>query len=212
MFDAPELPALQASYDFAMAHPFDETPPGFRATLALIFLVITVGAGIDLVLDDHQTVWSGHFLFEAGLVLFSLGAFGYLAAGWLRSQEEVRALETVVAMSQDERDAWRDRASEVLEGLSRAVHEQFDRWELTEAERDTALMLLKGHSHKRIGTLTDRSDRTVRQHAVAVYRKAGLAGRSELSAFFLEDLLPPEPESVDRPEGRAGAAATGDAG
>jgi hypothetical protein len=32
---------------------------------------------------------------------------------------------------------------------------------------------------------------TVRQHAVAVYRKSGLAGRAELSAFFLEDLLLP---------------------
>jgi hypothetical protein len=29
----------------------------------------------------------------------------------------------------------------------------------------------------------------VRQQSLAVYRKAGLAGRAELSAFFLEDLL-----------------------
>lgn len=37
------------------------------------------------------------------------------------------------------------------------------------------------------------SERTARQQALAVYRKAGLAGRAELSAFFLEDLLlPPE--------------------
>ncbi len=31
----------------------------------------------------------------------------------------------------------------------------------------------------------------MRQHAVAVYRKSGLSGRAELSAFFLEDLLLP---------------------
>jgi hypothetical protein len=31
----------------------------------------------------------------------------------------------------------------------------------------------------------------VRQQAIAVYRKSGLAGRAELSAFFLEDLLLP---------------------
>ena len=56
-------------------------------------------------------------------------------------------------------------------------------------------MLLKGHSHKRIARLTERSDRTVRQHAVAVYRKAGLAGRSELSGFFLEGLFSPASEA-----------------
>jgi hypothetical protein len=31
----------------------------------------------------------------------------------------------------------------------------------------------------------------VRQHAGVVYQKAGLGGRAELSAFFLEDLLLP---------------------
>jgi hypothetical protein len=35
------------------------------------------------------------------------------------------------------------------------------------------------------------SERTVRQQALALYRKAGVAGRAELSAFFLEDLLLP---------------------
>ena len=35
------------------------------------------------------------------------------------------------------------------------------------------------------------SERTVRQQALAVYAKSGLAGRAELAAFFLEDLLLP---------------------
>ena len=53
------------------------------------------------------------------------------------------------------------------------------------------MFLLKGYSHKQIAALTERSERTVRQHAVSVYRKSGLGGRAELSAFFLEDLLLP---------------------
>ena len=53
-------------------------------------------------------------------------------------------------------------------------------------------MLLKGHGHKEIAALTGRSERTVRQHAGVVYEKAGLAGRAELAAFFLNDVvLPP---------------------
>jgi DNA-binding NarL/FixJ family response regulator len=53
-------------------------------------------------------------------------------------------------------------------------------------------MLLKGYGHKEIAGLTGRSERTVRQHAGAAYEKAGLAGRAELAAYFLNDLMLPE--------------------
>ena len=94
---------------------------------------------------------------------------------------------------QAERDAWRMRAERALEGLGRAVDEQFDAWQLTPAEREVALFLLKGRGHKQIAAATGRSERTVRQHAVAVYQKSGLQGRAELAAFFLEDLVVPAP-------------------
>ena len=35
------------------------------------------------------------------------------------------------------------------------------------------------------------SERTIREQARALYRKSGLSGRAELSAYFLEDLLLP---------------------
>jgi DNA-binding NarL/FixJ family response regulator len=74
------------------------------------------------------------------------------------------------------------------------VNRQFAGWGLTGAEREVAMLLLKGLSHKEIAARTARSERTVRQHAVALYRKAGLAGRAALAAFFLGDLtLPAEP-------------------
>jgi hypothetical protein len=52
-------------------------------------------------------------------------------------------------------------------------------------------MLLKGYGLKEIAALTTRSERTVRQHASVVYDKAGLAGRAELAAYFLKDLMLP---------------------
>jgi DNA-binding NarL/FixJ family response regulator len=38
------------------------------------------------------------------------------------------------------------------------------------------------------------SETTIRQQALAIYRKAGVRNRSDLSAFFLEDLLLPAAE------------------
>jgi DNA-binding NarL/FixJ family response regulator len=57
-----------------------------------------------------------------------------------------------------------------------------------------ALLLLKGLSHKEVAGLREVSETTVRQQARAIYRKAGLSGRHDLAAFFLEDLLGPRGE------------------
>ena len=59
------------------------------------------------------------------------------------------------------------------------------------AEREVALLLLKGLSHREIAAVRAVSERTVREQARSLYAKAGLTGRAALSAFFLEDLLAP---------------------
>lgn len=159
-----------------------------QAVLALVFLVIVTGGIVDLILDQPTTLLSGHVLFEVGMVLVSLGAATYLAAGWLRALRSQRELETTLGRREAERDAWRERAGRALAVLGDAIGDQFRSWGLTPAERETALMLLKGYSHKGIARRTQRSERTVRQHAVSVYRKAGLAGRAELAGFFLGDV------------------------
>ena len=51
---------------------------------------------------------------------------------------------------------------------------------LSPAEREVGLLLLKGLSLKEVAETRQTSERTVRQQALAVYRKAGLAGRAEL--------------------------------
>ena len=91
-----------------------------------------------------------------------------------------------------EAQQWREEARNALEGLGAAIDREFAKWSLTEAERDVALLLLKGLSHKEIAAARHTSEGTVRQQALAIYRKAGLTSRSNLAAFFLEGLsLPP---------------------
>jgi DNA-binding NarL/FixJ family response regulator len=53
------------------------------------------------------------------------------------------------------------------------------------------MLMLKGLRHKEIASLRETSERTVRQQALTIYRKAGLDGRSDLVAFFLDGLLQP---------------------
>ena len=101
-----------------------------------------------------------------------------------------------------EGDRWRATAKVHLDGLSRAIHEQFNTWRLTEGEADIAVLMLKGLSHKEIARLRSTTEATVRQQAAAIYRKSDLSSRAELSAFFLEDLFAPSEERNQDPVGK----------
>jgi DNA-binding CsgD family transcriptional regulator len=162
--------------------------------LAIALVSIIVGGTIDLILDQPESWLSFHVFFESLMIAGALVMVTTLWLGWSRSARSVEELRRSLEERRDERDAWRSSAEQALEGMSRAIDRQFDTWALTSAEREIALYLLKGHSHKSIAKHTGRSPQTVRQHAAVVYRKADLTGRAELSAFFLEDLMLPEGE------------------
>lgn len=79
----------------------------------------------------------------------------------------------------------------MLAGVSSHIEREFGRWSLSAAERTVAHLMLKGLPLKEIAVMRGTSDRTVRQQAQAIYRKAGLDGRSDLAAYFLEEFLAP---------------------
>jgi len=167
---------------------------GGRLALTALLLGVAVGGAIDLALDRPRQPGVPHLAFEGAMLALSLGGIAWLWLGRARARRSLEQTRFALAAHRAERDAWRERTEKLLRGLGEAIDEQLRAWQLTPAERETALLLLKGLGHKEIAALCGRGERTVRQHAVAVYRKSGLGGRAELSAFFLEDLLLP---SVD---------------
>lgn len=157
----------------------------------LIFLAIALLVGIDLAADARVGSTLRHLLMEGGI--FVLAAWG---GGWMLRQNRRLAREAAVltrdlATLRVAAEAWRREAGDLLAGLGAAMDHQFARWGLSAAEQEVALLLLKGLSHKEIGECRGVGEATVRQQARNLYRKAGLAGRHELAAFFLEDLLAP---------------------
>lgn len=167
-----------------------------RALLAVVLFAAIVGGGIDLILDAPESWLSAHVIYEVLLILSAMATSVVLWHGWWRSRRTLSATRHMLAEHAAERDAWRASAEAALAGLGRAIDERFASWGLTPAEREVALLLLKGQSHKQIAYATGRSERTVRQHAVAVYQKSHLGGRAELAAFFLEDLMLPGARSA----------------
>jgi DNA-binding NarL/FixJ family response regulator len=80
---------------------------------------------------------------------------------------------------------------DLLKGLGDAIDAQFDRWQLTPAEREVALLMLKGLSHKEIAAVRESSERTIRQQARAIYAKANLSAARRCRRSSWSDLLPP---------------------
>lgn len=168
-----------------------------RAVIAGVLALIALLAGIDLLTDQREGVTAWHVLTEGTVaVLACLGAFHLLRGAWrLRRRLEVQGRDFSAFRQQAE--AWRMGSRKYLDGLSRSIDLQLDQWKLSVAEKDVAFLLLKGLSLKEIAGLRGTTEKTARVQSSAVYAKSGLAGRSELSAFFLEDLLPPAAAPAD---------------
>lgn len=80
-----------------------------------------------------------------------------------------------------------------LQMASGAFHEllqgYFDRWELTPSEREIALFTLKGFSNAEIAELRHTKEGTVKAQSNAIFRKAGVTGRTQLLSHFIEELI-----------------------
>jgi len=186
--------------------------PEHRRLLLVVglgLLGVVVGGLTDLYLDDPRTWRTFHVVVEVAIVALSLGLALYLLREWSRTEEVLEHTEEELERHREERDRWRQRARTFLRGLGREIDRQFEEWDLTPSEKEVALLLIKGHSHREIARMTGRSERTSRQHAGSVYSKADLSGRAELAAFFLQDLMLPD---GDRGEDAAAADDGGAAG
>lgn len=166
----------------------------------LTFVAIALLAGLDIASDLAEGTTLGHVLAEGGVFLAGLTGAAVMARLLLRAARQARAarleasgLAAQLKVSEAEATRWREETRDVMQGLSAAIDRQFQRWALSPAEKEVAFLLLKGLSHKEIGDVRSISEATARQQARAVYKKAGLTGRNDLAAFFLEDLLPGVP-------------------
>jgi DNA-binding CsgD family transcriptional regulator len=176
-------------------------PPGDAGLWSptAMFAAIAAFLAGDVASDIADGARATHVAVEVLVMCFALSGVVLM---WFRLREArhlARDLQHDLDFTRADLARWRADAQTHLRGLGAAIDGQFGRWGLTPAEREVALLLLKGLSLKDVADARATSERTVRQQALSIYRKGGLAGRAELAAFFLEDLL--------LPGGRPGPAA-----
>ena len=148
------------------------------AALAAVFAVQTLAAVFflgDVLADVVFTGVTAHLFVEA-LVALALCLGLVLSAAALRTTlERMRAQEQALAVAAG--------------ALHDVVEAQFAEWGLTAAERDVGLLALKGLDVAEIADLRGAAQGTVRAQLSRVYTKAGVTGRAQFAAIFVEDLL-----------------------
>lgn len=155
--------------------------------LGLVFVLVLM----DILGDSKEGVEIWHLLLEGSVGLVSLLGIFYLLKDSFRTKKELHETDEKFSAYRAESERWRAESKKYIEGLSSAIDDQLSKWGLTSAEKEVAFLLLKGLSLKEIASVRDTTEKTARVQSMAIYSKAGISSRSELSAFFLEDLLIP---------------------
>ena len=166
-----------------------------KSRVIIIFIAVAIFAtaltAVDL-LREPGPLDTADVLINFADALLLLGAMAAVAWTMQRVtdlQQDQVALSNNLVRNLAQGDAWREQRRAEIAALGHAIADQFKRWKLSAAEIDIAGLMLKGASLKEIAMARDTSEATIRQQAQSIYRKSGLSGRAELSAYFLESLF-----------------------
>jgi putative tricarboxylic transport membrane protein len=210
VFAAPGISAAQqdrlAGLVAAMAHS-----PSWRAQLGSQHWTDAYLEGISLsqFIDREQTRWAGiinpprragDFAVEQGswwstrtdaiigaLALLTLAVVAaWLALDLRRRRRMTRELESRCRALAVQLDQAPTSAGAMVKTV---IDDDFQEWRLSDAESDIAWFMLRGLPLREIADVRGTSERTVRQQAQSIYRKAGLDGRSDLAGRVLERFI-----------------------
>lgn len=153
------------------------------------FIFIAILLSVDIIADIKSGTTVEHITLEAIAFIIAtipliFGIYGLIN----RYKEQEISFNRDLSQLRSEKESWKLQAQGYLRGMADAMELQFEKWGFSAAEKDIAILILKGLSHKEIAKARGTSEKTVRQQAGGLYTKSGLEGKSQLSAFFLDDL------------------------
>lgn len=160
-----------------------------ETVLILIFAVVVVASGADLLADLAHGAGAEHILKEALIVSISVTAITWLLLGLRQQRLEIRSLRQELETASNLQTRPRKYVLEARKKLGNVVTRQFSEWLLTDSETEVGWLLLKGLSLKEIAIVRNTQEKTVRQQASSIYKKSGVSGRHAFSAWFIEDIL-----------------------
>jgi len=135
---------------------------------------------VFFVFDIVSDIWSN----DDGYLHITIELLVFMAISLVlfRELQHVKSLTKEISIE-------KSKSARLAGELLQVMKEQFSKWGLTVSESEVSLLLIKGLSMKEIAEVRQVKEKTVRGQATAIYAKANCAGRHELAAYFIEDLM-----------------------
>lgn len=162
-----------------------------KEIIAMLILVIVVAGNLgDVFYDYSEGASFTHILMELFIAIVSAGLIAGLTYGvWRQNRSNNRLKAELATLADVSKEVLPPALATARHELGLVLKEQFEIWKLTQTERQVAMLLLKGLSFKEIASVRNTMEKTVRQQASSIYKKADVSGRHAFSAWFIEDLL-----------------------
>ncbi|WP_350334249.1 helix-turn-helix transcriptional regulator [Coralliovum pocilloporae] len=164
-----------------------------RQILFAVFLLFVFATSIHEIVSEFAAGETLSEMFDdIGRLSLGVAVFLMLAYEYRAQRKAVHRLKEQLIGFKSGLSRLEPKTVKIGNQYRAVMQHQFDVWQLTESEQNVVIMLLKGLSFQEIAQLRNTREKTVRQQASSVYRKAGVTGRNELAAWFFEDLLDPQ--------------------
>lgn len=171
-----------------------------RIIVSLVITIIGALTAIDVIEDFLDGKKLEHLGLDLAVAFASFFLVGYVLNRYrseqqklLLSYKEKKVLEEITS---NLRQDLANQSKILVSGLGTMIDQEFENWQLTNAEREVAMFLIKGLSAAEMSDIRGSREKTIRHQITSIYKKANLKGRQELQAYFLEDLLSSGPEAM----------------
>lgn len=152
-----------------------------RATVLAGLILLQALCALFFIGDVIQDFREDGHLDNPHLLLESVAAVA-LIAGVIFLMIELRGLLSRMSDMQTGLEIAHGHLAEVIQVF-------FEEWKLTNAERDVAIMILKGLDNDTIAQVRNTASGTVRAQATNIYAKSATEGRAQFISLFVEELL-----------------------
>ncbi|QYK04161.1 helix-turn-helix transcriptional regulator [Shewanella zhangzhouensis] len=161
-----------------------------RDTITLVvLLLVIIASGSDIYMDLSQGASMMHLIEEAIVLGLATLLLSWFSLSYKRQKRQIQELSQELLEARNQAQPTDAALLEARHRLADVMAIQFETWELSPSEKEVGMLLLKGLSLKEIALLRGTAEKTIRQQASAIYKKAGVVGRHGFAAWFIEDFL-----------------------
>lgn len=158
-------------------------------SLLAILIMVVAASATDLFSDLSHGASGQHIAKEGVIMLVAVIGATWLLYGFHQQNMKIALLRKELADIRKPLNLPSEYVVTARRKLSEVMAQQFEEWGLSAGEKEVGLLLLKGLSLKEIAALRNTLEKTVRQQASSIYKKAGVPGRHAFAAWFIEDFL-----------------------